>query len=285
MLLDATPPLSLVGLWRRSEPLAEPRDEAKRSVWRLLSGVAGVPGGAALGLGLGAGGGVAQPQAQAQAHALGPVTTFVSHAWTERFPELVETLRSHTLTTEAAAEVFSPLTAGFGAYFRRTGSLAEPPLVVEREKRYWIDVFSKDQVAASPEMLGYEGEELARMKERYSRFTEDEFQANLSACHSTEAIANGLAGGAPPPMLGRVWCLYELFNSLLIDCPLALLQAASGTDARGTRAHHGHAAEALREAPLRRAAALVEGPVHHARLLRVRGLAGDDHAAEGTAEH
>ena len=59
---------------------------------------------------------------------------------------------------------------------------------------------------------------------------------------------------------------------------LQSLQSAS-------RAHHGHTAEALRQAPLRRAATLVEGRVHHARLLRVRGLAGDDHAAEGTAKH
>jgi hypothetical protein len=161
---------------------------------------------------------------------LGPVTTFVSHAWSESFPELVAALESHALVTEETGALFSAWTAGFNAYFRQTGSPSEPPLLVERPKRYWIDLFNKDQVAANPKQMGLKGDALQAKIDEYSRNTEVEFKVNLAACGSTEFIANGLSTGEygpkGPPALSRTWCLYEIFHSLKGGGKLALLQRA-----------------------------------------------------------
>lgn len=179
---------------------------------------------------------------------LAPATSFVSHAWTGSFEQLIEALDAEDARVRARDGLFHGFTAAFDWRYLHTNMLAEEPLIVERERAAWIDIVFKNQANAAPALSG---EALERSKALLRRFNESfrrvdnavdysafldedagysaatvaEFRHCIGSPGVVDSICNGLSRGEQPPALQRLWCLYEIFSSLRLGSDLRCLQA------------------------------------------------------------
>lgn len=93
---------------------------------------------------------------------VGPATAFVSHVWSSPFERLVSALDAKDTHELERSVDLHWLTLGFDAAFLSTGWLEDVPLLSERERRSWLDIFFKNQAGAGGSTTA---EEATRRKE------------------------------------------------------------------------------------------------------------------------
>ena len=84
---------------------------------------------------------------------VGPVTTFVSHAWMSSFDVLVDSIDHHAQRESSAARRVEESSYCLDANFRATAAFAPPPTLRSRRKFYWIDVSARKCLCVFPRRL------------------------------------------------------------------------------------------------------------------------------------